>query len=253
MGFNPNASDKAVVAESKLYTGLANMKVVAINPNKMQLEAMGYKPQAEPVYTSSEAGVRKVRLDFYLVHPEMNIRTKIAFFLEDRIRMNQEGNKCEWINDFGRTAWGGTDVPPMDLKWFDASTARKAKVGEADVHNFLINWLNISLNDEAKLDKFDSLFMGDYSELRFLLSHAKDNQIRVLLTVKDGKYQGVYGRYFDRATNKRTNYWESHIKSQTEAGYAPKEDFQNNFTLQEWTAPSMTIDGSTAKTEEDPF
>ena len=139
------------------------------------------------------------------------------------------------------------------MKWFDASTARAAKVGEADLHNFLINWLNISPNDEAKLDKFDALFLGDYSELRSLLSGAGTNEVRVLLTVRDGKYQAVYGRYFDRATNKRTNYWEAHIKSQTESGYPPKEDFQNSFTFQEWKEPTVMADAQETKADSDPF
>lgn len=253
MGFNPNSSEKQVVQEGKLYTGLANMKVVAINPNKMQLEALGYKPQAEPVYASVEDGVKKLRLDLYLAHKEHSMRTKLAFFLENRTRTNQEGTKAEWINNFGRTAWGTPTEAPTGLKWFDASTARAAKVGEADLHNFLINWLNINPNDEAKLDKFEALFANDYSELRNLLAGATENEVRVLLTVRDGKYQSVYGRYFDRATNKRTNYWEAHIKSQTESGYAPKEDFQNSFVFQEWKEPTVMTDKSDVTKEDDPF
>jgi len=253
MSFNPNSSEKQVVQEGKLYTGLANMKVVAINPNKMQLEALGYKPQAEPVYATTEDGVKKLRLDFYLAHKEHSMRTKLAFFLENKPRVNVDGTKAEWINNFGRTAWGTPDAAPAGLKWFDASTARAAKVGEADLHNFLINWLNISPNDEAKLDKFDALFLGDYSELRSLLSGAGTNEVRVLLTVRDGKYQAVYGRYFDRATNKRTNYWEAHIKSQTESGYPPKEDFQNSFTFQEWKEPTVMADAQETKADSDPF
>lgn len=255
MGFNPNSSDKQVVQEGKLYTGLANMKVVAINPNKAQMEAMGLKPQAEPVYATIEEGVKKLRLDFYLAHPEQPIRSKIAFFLEDKQRTDKTGMKGEWINNFGRTAWGTTDSAPADKKWFDAKTARRCKVGEADLHNFLINLLNISPNDEAKLDNFDALFVGNYTELRGVLSNFKDNVIRVLLTVRDGKYQSVYNKYFDRATNKRTNYWEAHIKAQSEAGYPPKEDYQNSFTFQEWKEPAVKADApaTEAPKSDDPF
>lgn len=256
MGFSPNSSDVQVVQEGKLYTGLANMKVVAVNPNKVQMEAMGLKPQADPVYATIDEGVKKLRLDFYLANPENNIRSKIAFFLEDKQRTDKTGLKGEWINNFGRTAWGTTESAPADKKWFDTKTARKCKVGEADLHNFLINLLNISPNDEAKLDKFDALFVGDYSELRNILSSVKDNVIRVLLCVRDGKYQSVYNKYFDRATNKRTNYWDAHIKAQTEAGYAPKEDYQNSFTFQEWKEPAVKPDAAPAAeqvSKDDPF
>jgi len=36
----------------KLYTGLANMKVVAINPTMSELTDLGYNPQQEPEYIS---------------------------------------------------------------------------------------------------------------------------------------------------------------------------------------------------------
>jgi hypothetical protein len=251
MAFNSNDSNTAVVKEGKLFTGLRNMKVIAINPNKAEMEALNYKPQNEPVYTSfAEDQTKKLRLDFFLQGEGdggESIRTKIAFFLENKHRVNKAGTKAEWINDAARNAWGTTEVAPDTLKWFDATTARACKVGEADVHLFLINWLNIQPGDEAKLDNFDALFDGNYSELRQILGANINNEIKVLLTIRDGKYQSCYNRYFDRASNKRTSYWESHIKKQSEDGYPPKEDFSNSFTFQEWTEPSVMTDlGTTA-------
>lgn len=245
MAFNPNSSDRAIVKEGKLFTGLKNMKVVAINPSKSEMEKLGYKPQNDPVYISTEEEVKKLRLDFFLqgeTDQGESIRTKLAFFLENKHRTNLTSTKAEWINDIGRTAWGTPEGPPTDFKWFDHKIARPCKVGEGDVHLFLINWLNIQPGDEAKLDNFEQLFEGNYSELLGLLSKNKNNEIKVLLTVRDGKYQSVYQRYFDRATNKRTTYWESHIRRQTEEGYPPKEDFSNSFSFQEWTEPSVMMD-----------
>jgi len=250
MGFNSNDSSTAVVKEGKLFTGLRNMKVVAINPTKAQLEALGYRPQNEPNYASMDGDTKKLRLDFFLQGvgetADEGVRTKIAFFLENKHRANQAGTKAEWINDLGRTAWGTPDEAPSELKWFDAETARPCKIGEGDIHLFLINWLNISPQDEAKLDNFEKLFDGDYSELGGLLAANSDNEIRVLLTVRDGKYQSVYNRYFDRATNKRNTYWESHIQKQTEQGYPPKEDFSSSFTFQAWIEPSVMLENTDA-------
>ena len=89
MAFNSNASDTKVFKEIKLYTGLHNMKVVAINPTKDKLEEMGYKPQNDPVYLTVEGEVKKLRLDFHLLgdSPEgEKIMTKVAFFLENQHR-----------------------------------------------------------------------------------------------------------------------------------------------------------------------
>lgn len=261
MGFNSNASDKPVFKEIKLYTGLHNLKVVAINPTKSELEKMGYKPQNDPVYIGEEGNVKKLRLDFHLlgVAPNGdNIMTKVAFFLENQHRVNKDGTKSEFINDFGRTAWsadGDIENPPSGLTWFKHETARRSYVGEADVHLFLVNWLNIGPEDEAKLESFLALFEEDYSELLGLLGGNSDNEIRVLLTVRDSKYQSVYNRYFDRASNKRTNYWDSHIKSQTANGYALKEDYSNSLHFQEWveTATSPEAGAGAPKKEDDPF
>lgn len=252
MGFNSNPSDEKVFKEIKLYTGIANVKVVSINPTKKGLEKLGYKPQNDPVYLTSEpiegqeGEKKKLRLDFHLVgeSPEGDkIMTKVAFFLEDEYRLNKDKTKSEWINDFGRTAWseeGSPEDAPTGLTWFKHETARQAFIGEADLHLFLINWLNIGPDDEAKMDNFKALFAEDYSEINGLLKGNKDNEIRVLLNVREGKYQSVYSRYFDRASNKRTNYWASHIKSQTDGGFAMKEDYQNSFSFKEWTEPDQT-------------
>lgn len=262
MAFNSNASDTKVFKEIKLYTGLHNMKVVAINPTKAKLEEMGYKPQNDPVYLTTEEKVKKLRLDFHLLgdSPEgEKIMTKVAFFLENQHRVNRDGDKSEWINDFGRTAWsaqGDPDNPPTGLTWFKSETARRSHVGEADLHLFLVNWLNIGPDDEAKMDNFLAIFEEDYSELQGLLAGNIDNEVRVLLTVRDSKYQSVYNKYFDRASNKRTNYWDSHVKNQTSNGYAIKEDYQNSFALQEWAEPATRPDTGAeeeGKKGDDPF
>jgi len=263
MGFDANKSDEKVFKEIKLYTGLHNMKIIAINPTKKGLEKIGYKPQNDPVYATVEEQVKKLRLDFHLVGEapdEERILTKAVFFIENQHRVNRDGTKSEWINDFGRTAWSETGKPeekPTNYTWFKHETARQAYVGEADLHLFLINWLNIGPDDEAKLDNFDALFEEDYTELKGYLKANVDNEVRVLLTVRDGKYQSAYNKYFDRASNKRTNYWSKYIENQTVNGYGVKEDYQNSFKFQEWVEPEIVPDkGETAaseKAQDDPF
>jgi len=262
MGFNSNKSDTAVVKEGKLYTGLKNMKVIAINPTKVEMEAIGYRPKNDPVYMTMDGEVKKLRLDFFLQgdvdDSGTTVRAKIAFFLENKFRVNKDGTKAEWINDIARTAWGTPDAAPDGFKWFEPATARRCFVGEGDVHLFLINWLNIQPGDEAKLENFAALFDGDYKELHSLLAGMANNEVKVLLCVREGKYQSAYARYFDRATNKRTSYWEAHIKRQSEEGYPIKEDFSNSFVFQEWTEPTAMVDAGGSDDDDgakddDPF
>ena len=262
MGFTPNKSNEKVFKEIKLFTGLHNMKVFSINPTKGELEEMGYKPKEAPVYLTTEGDIKKLRLDFHLIGESPNgekIMSKVAFFLENQHRVNRDGTKSEWINDFGRTAWSADGDPenaPTGLTWFKHETARRSHVGEADLHLFLVNWLNIGQDDEAKLENFISLFDEDYSEIAGLLAGNSDNEIRVLLTVRDSKYQSIYNKYFDRASNKRTNYWDNHIKSQTSNGYSIKEDFSSSLTFQEWSEPVTKTDAPATGAEapkDDPF
>ena len=262
MAFSPNESDKKVFNEIKLYTGIHNMKVVAINPTKQKLEEMGYKPQKDPAYIATEEKIKKLRLDFHLhsvSHTGDKIMTKVVFFLENQFRVNKDGTKSEWINDLGRTAWSAEGSPedaPTGFTWFKHDTARRSHVGEADLHLFLANWLNIGPDDEAKLDNFLAVFDEDYTELQSLLAGNIDNEVRVLLTVRESKYQSVYNKYFDRASNKRTNYWDSHVKNQTTNGYPIKEDYQNSFTFQEWIEPTTKPDvepKGDEKKGDDPF
>jgi hypothetical protein len=107
------------------------------------------------------------------------------------------------------------------------------------------------------MDNFLGLFDENYGEIQGLLSGNSDNEVRVLLTVRDNKYQSVYNRYFDRASNKRTNYWDNHIKNQVSSGYPLKEDFSNNLAFQEWVEPATKIDAPSPDAGEakgdDPF
>lgn len=63
MAVQGNDSTVEVLGGYSLYTGLANLKVLAINPTKEELEAVEFKPKEEPIYTDivfkqkNEAGV----------------------------------------------------------------------------------------------------------------------------------------------------------------------------------------------------
>lgn len=235
MGVVANKSDEKVVAERKLYTGIANAKVIAINPSTEGLKKLGYSHEAN--YTSKDDdGNDQIRLDFYLANetfPKDQRPPKVSFFLTNKPRTRQDGGGYEWIDKTGRTAWTPRDsedpesVP--DLDWFDKESARKAYDGEGRLINFLKAWLNVKPNDECNLDNIEQLFEEKYDEINILYQSFKNNEVRVMFTVHDDQYQHVYTNYFDRATNSKFNYWKKHIDKQESAGYPIRDEYSLDF------------------------
>lgn len=228
MGFLGNDSKTAVVNEVKLFTGVTLGKVVAICPTKEELEKIGIKTETEPVYIQEpeEDGIEKFRLDVYLKVPMIDRPVKVAFFLKNSPRTNKDGNKEQFIDKTGTTCWGD----PNGKDWFDVESARPAYIGEEELVAFIKNWVNVKPKDTATFEDFSKIVKGDLSELKTIFKGFQSNEVRVLLTVKhnDGKaYQNVYGRYFDRATNKGYTYWSKHLTDQVKSGY-----FKDSYSLE---------------------
>ena len=245
MSVAANNSNVAQVTEFKLYTGIDLVKVLAINPTLEEAKALKLPIKEEPKYVEGEG---KVRIDFHVGNDKM--KSKISVWLENKERASTKNpDKYEYINNAGATAWSDNGVFPG---WYKGDTARKALVGESTLISVLINWLNVKPGDNVYLDKIQDLFTGNVKELREILSTYKDNSLRVLLTVRDGKYQSVYTKYFDRETNKTFTYWSAHFKKQAEADQVMKEDYQNSFEFKEYVPVAPTVDAQNvakAKTE----
>lgn len=239
MAIKSHDSSEQVVKESKLYTGLLNQKVVAINPDKEGLKAIGINTDKEPEYIKVEDGIKKVRLDFFtektLPNSEIFKNKKVTFWLENKVKANKDANKWEWINNIGQSTYS-VDVP--DYPWYKKEGARKALVGEVTLIQFISAWMNIKAEDEVFLDNISKIFEGDYSELRALLAARPTNEFKGLLGVneKDGKYyQTVYTGRFGRATETAASnkHWISALEDQ----YSKfKADYQNSLEFKLYVA-----------------
>lgn len=86
--------------------------------------------------------------------------------------------------------------------------ARKAYVGEEALINFIKAWANVDQNSQAILDDMSKLFAGDVSEIHTLHAGIKDNQVKILIGVKDGKYQDVYTKFFQRPYINNVEQWK---------------------------------------------
>lgn len=221
--FNVDSSKKVTI-----YTGLCDVKVVAINPTKEELNKFGVNIKEEPNYTSkNEDGQDKCRVDFWLHEEKHDIKTKVSFFIENKISIAATSGNMEFINDFGQSTWAKSveDLQEEKYKWFNNTTARPAIVGETGLISFIKSWLSIGNKEEAKIDEIVALAKGNMSEIKPLIKQFPNKKVQVLLYEKGG-YQSVYNRCFGVAGNTKLDYWKNKIEGSN-------INYQKSFQLKE--------------------
>lgn len=245
----------------KLYKGVAAVNVLAVNPNKAELERItGRTYDEEPVYKGKDDdGNETMRITFYTkTNPDAKVNSgielvlPISFTLVKARRVGQQSGKIQVIDKYGRTAW----VTPAELESKSipqyskgpaniSADYRPAVIGEEFLINFLIKWLNIpgpanykegqwimkdNPEDSEVSINLAKVFAGDVSELAEVVNMAREYLIKVAVgirTTEDGKqYHAVFTRDF--AKNAVTDY------SKLDAAIT---EFQNN-----GGAPSTVFD-----------
>lgn len=250
-----NAGEEAV--GYKLYTGLTDVTIVAVNPTKEEAEKIGITMKNDPVYLSTDetSGNKKIRVDVYVRAEATKRIDKLAFFFEDATRISSTGNK-QYINNFGQSTWAGSPeeatgrVDKNGNKWFSAEGVREAISGEPEFVDFIINYLNIGRGQIAKLDNVKALFTGNVSEISSIFTKYAARKVQVLYTVRENDgtwYQGIYSRFFSRAGNKTTKWWEKHFEGSTAA-----INYQNSFMFQEFNPLNVGNSGEDKTTSDAP-
>ena len=69
--------------------------------------------------------------------------------------------------------------------------------------NFTKAWANVANGDEAYFDSIAKIVKGDITEVKALVKLLEGNEVRLLVGVKDGKYQTVYTKVFGRVKPQR--------------------------------------------------
>lgn len=216
----------------KLYWGIAPVTVLAVNPTKAELgKIFGKEPEKEPVYYSQveveENGQKKKkdrsRIEFIVRNEELNLTSRMSFFLEDSYLTTREG-KYGVIDNFGNTAW----VTPEEYKAKAiplskegnplriANDYRLEKRGESELILFIRNLLGIknshTYNEKSKqwtlqadpskyfcyFEKIDDILKGKVDEIRKIIAIAQGKKVKVLLGVRfdEGRtFQTVYERF----------------------------------------------------------
>lgn len=249
------SSEEQVVPVIKNYMGIGNFKVLGINSNLKELEALGFNYKQEPNYKVTIGDNTYSKVVFYVRNEELNINNKVEFLINNEPVTFSTGSQ-KFVNDLGQNSIGQSLEECLARTgkgggtFFKNVNARAAKQGEAELLEFLIAWFNIknfvSQKEAAEgqepdtvIIDFNRLVAGDVSELRGYLSVAKDNEVKLLLHVVNN-YSVVYNRYFDRASSNLNNF-RRYIDNQEKAGYPPKGDYVVG-DLTEFTGSSIKPD-----------
>ncbi len=253
MAVQGNNSAVEVSGGYTLYTGLANLKVLAINPNKEELEAMGYKPKDEPVYTNivfkqkdsegNETEQHRNKVVFYLGND--NLKVKYEILVAPEFDIAGTGSQ-RIINKFGQYTYSKTGIEGIinnpKMSWFEATSARQAHIGECQLIDFIKEWLNVAGDKECSLDTINDICTNaNVQELKNLknIPDFANNEATLLLGVKEvekeGKksyYQTVYTKCVSRPTFK--NSAAKFVKALGEQYGEFKDDYQGSLNFQEY-------------------
>lgn len=209
MKINPNASNEEVIKEGQidLYSGLATVSVIAVNPNKAEMHKLGMNYiKEEPSYVlkaKEEGDIDKSRIAFYLKatqaeNPALqeDMIYQISFIVSNVQGSSSTGKKL-FINEKGRTVY--TDSVDTIPAWFDKKGLKPSFHGENFILDFIRKWANIVPDDECMFEDRTAVSQGKVSEIDKLIPMLKENRIVILLGInnRNGKhYSEVYNKLF---------------------------------------------------------
>lgn len=247
MAIKGNDSTQEVVKGGGRYTGLANVTVLSVNPTLEEIKKTNPQANKEVEYLTDGSDVekgnkpaqhfKKHMLRFGVHHLASRTFAPLTFWLESRPRWNQAGDKVEWINKYGNTAWSANEETPPAYDWFKLDGVRPALNGEKPLTDFIKAWANVGEEDQGCLDNPLAIANGDLTELKGLIAALPKNTVTVLFGVnkveKDGKtnyYQNVYNTFFTRASDKgAAAKWVTQMNG--EYGQWKNVDWQNDLTF----------------------
>ena len=236
-----NASKEA--QEFKRYIGVCPVFVKAVNPNKTEHEKLFNTTLEEaPVYVQDKEDAegnsyKNVRIsvvmqpDVEKIGFEMPLVT-MPLFVTNQKQFGAKSGKYQVVDKYGRFTWATeseiqskttptyTDKKTGETKKFDIdmTSARISYVGEEELTDFLINYLNIPSvmrynqnekkwymvehpeDSECRLDHIADYFKGDFSELRDAIALQPTNKVKILFGIRtdnEGRqYQAAFTQMF---------------------------------------------------------
>ena len=209
MAIKSNQSTEEVVGGGiQLYSGLSNFNVIAVNPTLDELHELGIMLKSEPNYYVEFSGKEYFKLTFWIKNEDLTTRFEILMNAEPRV---SQSGKHQWLNNAGQSTWSN-DAPTYD--WWKTEGSRHAFTGEETLINFAKAWANVANGDDVYFESIDKIVKGDVAEVKALDKVLSGNQIRLLIGVKDGKYQSVYTKVFGRIKPERDDLFVKNLNDE---------------------------------------
>ena len=209
MAIKSNQSTEEVVGGGiQLYSGLSNFNVIAVNPTLDELHELGIMLKSEPNYYVEFSGEEYFKLTFWIKNE--GLTTRFEILMNSNPRVSQSG-KHQWLNNAGQSTWSN-NAPTYD--WWKTEGSRHAFTGEETLINFAKAWANVANGDDVYFESIDKIVKGDVAEVKALAKVLSGNQIRLLIGVKDGKYQSVYTKVFGRIKPERDDLFVKNLNDE---------------------------------------
>ena len=266
-------------AQIKRYIGVANVFVVDVNPSKERLEEIyGREFEKEPVYVNEVEidgqKIPSVRFDFIVkADPEYkdqpdNFIQRVMISLRKEYKKGSKSGKYQIIDKYGRTAWATKEeIDAKKIPMYANGPAnidadyRVAYVGEEDLTNFIKEYLcipsvekwsngkRVGLIDnpadaEARFERLEDYFKGDFSEIREAIKILPDNKVKVLFGVRttdEGRqYQSAYTRMFLKSRVSDYSKLDADVRAAQASGAMANTEFKC-VDLEEYTVESTNF------------
>ena len=209
MAIKSNQSTEEVVGGGiQLYSGLSNFNVIAVNPTLNELHELGIMLKSEPNYYVEFSGKEYFKLTFWIKNEDLTTRFEILMNAEPRV---SQSGKNQWLNNAGQSTWSN-GAPTYD--WWKTEGTRHAFTGEETLINFAKAWANVANGDDVYFESIGKIVKGDVAEVKALAKVLASNQIRLLIGVKDGKYQSVYTKVFGRIKPERDDLFVKNLNDE---------------------------------------
>ncbi len=147
----------------KLYSGLANFNVIAVNPTMAELHELGIMVKQDPNYYVELSGIEYFKLTFWIKNDDLT--TRFDILMNGNERVSQSG-KHQWLNAVGQSTW--SDGEP-EYDWYKKEGLRKALVGEETLINFVKRGLTLLMVTMSTLSLLTRLSKAMWQKFKLLL------------------------------------------------------------------------------------